>query len=139
MRCGKPTAFFCPDMSGDGHLCAEHATCPPGHAMRLMPSIAGTCDEELTPAVEAFELAAQLEELQGAAQCVPAAEHERVRAEGRAYPLPMPADANDARFTIGLMLEVAAELERRGYPKLTGLDFVELQQSLFRFLYKVAP
>lgn len=64
---------------------------------------------------------------------------DEVRAAGRQYPIVMPPDSNDARFTIGLMLEVGAELERRGYPKLTGLDFVELQQSLFRFLYKVAP
>jgi len=42
---------------------------------------------------------------------------------------------DDPRFTIGLVLAVKEELERRGYPHLTVRDIVELQQSLFRFLY----
>jgi hypothetical protein len=52
----------------------------------------------------------------------------------RTYPLPRPAD--DRRFTLGLTLEVAAVLERHGYPAVSeGLDFVQLQQALFGFLY----
>jgi len=51
----------------------------------------------------------------------------------RAYPLPPPE--NDPRFTMGLTLAVVSEIESRGYPKLQGRDIVDLQQSLFRFLY----
>lgn len=54
----------------------------------------------------------------------------------RAYPMPAPED--DPRFTFGLMLEVARVLEEHGYPKITnGLDLVELQGALWRFLYKL--
>ena len=56
----------------------------------------------------------------------------------RTYPLPRPAD--DGRFTLGLTLEVAAVLERHGYPAVSeGLDFVQLQQALFSFLYADKP
>lgn len=49
---------------------------------------------------------------------------------------PIPAPENDPRFTLGLTLDVAEALERRGYPRLaTGEDLVRLQSSLFRFLY----
>lgn len=41
----------------------------------------------------------------------------------------------DQRFAIGLVLFVADEMKRRGYPELSGLDMVDLQQALFRFLY----
>lgn len=53
----------------------------------------------------------------------------------RAYPIrPVPDD--DPRFTLGLTIDVAAVLERHGFPKVeNGLDFVDLQQSLYRFLY----
>ncbi|MEC3974592.1 hypothetical protein [Amycolatopsis sp. H20-H5] len=51
----------------------------------------------------------------------------------RTYPLPAPD--NDPRFTFGLLLDVADVLARRGYPMVTGLDLVELRQTLFRFLY----
>jgi hypothetical protein len=50
------------------------------------------------------------------------------------YPLPRPA--NDPRFTLGLTVDVAEVLTQHGYPTLTGVDFVELQQTLFRFLYR---
>ncbi|MYR71310.1 MULTISPECIES: hypothetical protein [unclassified Streptomyces] len=52
----------------------------------------------------------------------------------RAYPLsPQPED--DARFTRGLSIDVADVLVQHGYPELAGLDWVELQLALFRFLY----
>lgn len=56
----------------------------------------------------------------------------------RQYPI-SPAPADDPRFTFGLAKDVADVLEAHGYPKITaGLDFVELQQALFRFLYGTA-
>lgn len=53
----------------------------------------------------------------------------------RAYPIrPQPED--DPRFTFGLTKDVADVLAEHGYPPITdGMDFVELQQALFRFLY----
>lgn len=51
----------------------------------------------------------------------------------RNYPLPRPE--NDPRFNIGLHLEVARVLTEYGFPKPSGVDLVELGQSLFRFLY----
>jgi hypothetical protein len=49
--------------------------------------------------------------------------------------------ADDPRFTFGLTYDVAAVLAEYGYPKIDGgkdggRDFVELQQALWRFLYK---
>jgi hypothetical protein len=53
----------------------------------------------------------------------------------RQYPI-TPVPAEDPRFTLGLAIDVAAVLEAHGYPKITaGLDFVDLQQALYRFLY----
>ncbi|MFK0098966.1 hypothetical protein [Streptomyces sp. NPDC091040] len=53
----------------------------------------------------------------------------------RAYPL-NPAPEGDARFTRGLSIDVADVLVRHGYPEpANGLDWVELQLALFRFLY----
>lgn len=53
----------------------------------------------------------------------------------RAYPLPRPAD--DARFTMGLLIDVAKVLQEHGYPPVkNGLDLVDLQASLFGFLYE---
>lgn len=53
----------------------------------------------------------------------------------RQYPI-TPAPDDDARFTFGLAKDVADVLEAHGYPKITaGLDFVDLQQALFGFLY----
>lgn len=52
----------------------------------------------------------------------------------RLYPMPAPDD--DPRFTFGLTYDVAKALEAHGYPAVeNGLDFVGLQQALFRFLY----
>lgn len=52
----------------------------------------------------------------------------------RQYPIrPVPDD--DPRFTRGLALDVAEVLLRHGYPPLSAMDHVELQQALFRFLY----
>jgi hypothetical protein len=53
----------------------------------------------------------------------------------RAYPIrPQPED--DPRFTLGLTHDVAKVLEGHGYPPISsGLDFVDLQQALFKFLY----
>jgi hypothetical protein len=51
----------------------------------------------------------------------------------RAYPLPRPAE--DARFTFGLLYDVAHVLVEHGYPQMTGRDLVELQQALFTLIY----
>ncbi|WP_232544153.1 hypothetical protein [Streptomyces buecherae] len=41
------------------------------------------------------------------------------------------------RFTPGLVFDVARVIESHGYPPIaSGLDLVELSQSLFRYLYK---
>lgn len=54
----------------------------------------------------------------------------------RQYPI-TPAPDEDPRFTLGLALDVANVLKAHGYPEITsGLDLVELQQALFRFLYR---
>ncbi|QGK72450.1 hypothetical protein GIY23_20640 [Allosaccharopolyspora coralli] len=48
---------------------------------------------------------------------------------------------DDPRFTLGLVLDVAEVLERHGYPAFRGpcavgtADLVDLQQTLFAFLY----
>jgi hypothetical protein len=56
----------------------------------------------------------------------------------RQYPI-SPAPADDSRFTFGLTKDIADVLETHGYPKITaGLDFVDLQQALYRFLYAAA-
>jgi hypothetical protein len=53
----------------------------------------------------------------------------------RVYPLPLTDD--DQRFTFGLVHDVAEVLAGHGYPPLVaGGDLVELQQALFRFLYR---
>lgn len=53
----------------------------------------------------------------------------------RKYPI-SPAPDDDPRFTLGLAIDVANTLESHGYPKITaGVDFVDLQQALFCFLY----
>ncbi|WP_069883465.1 hypothetical protein [Streptomyces luteocolor] len=53
----------------------------------------------------------------------------------RQYPI-RPVSDDDARFTFGLTADVAQVLEEHGYPKVeNGLDFVDLQQALYRFLY----
>lgn len=50
------------------------------------------------------------------------------------YPIPAPTD--DARFTIGLLVDVADVLAKHGFPTVAaGADIVELQLALFGFLY----
>lgn len=53
------------------------------------------------------------------------------------YPV-QPRDVDsDSRFTVGLMLRVAAVLEEHGYPPMEcGSDMVRLQQALFWFCYR---
>lgn len=53
----------------------------------------------------------------------------------REYPI-RPTPDDDPRFTLGLAIDVAAVLERHGYPPvIAGMDMLALQQALFRFLY----
>lgn len=53
----------------------------------------------------------------------------------RQYPI-SPAPDDDLRFTFGLAKDVADVLQAHGYPEITnGLDFLDLQQALYRFLY----
>ncbi|PRX45344.1 hypothetical protein B0I33_1095 [Prauserella shujinwangii] len=56
----------------------------------------------------------------------------------RAFPLPLPESGQDPRFTFGLLADVIEVLRRHGYPtgRMRALDYVELQQALFRFLYE---
>lgn len=56
-----------------------------------------------------------------------------VREHERAYPATR--DGNDGRFTIGLVIDVVSVLQLHGYPPPKGLDYVELQDALFTFLY----
>jgi len=57
----------------------------------------------------------------------------------RAYPLPRsPQGEDDPRFTMGLLVDVIEVLKRHGYPSLDGIDAVELQLALFRFIYEKA-
>lgn len=58
--------------------------------------------------------------------------------ESPMYPMPAPAD--DARFTFGLTSDVGKVLAEHGYPPIrTGADLIGLQQALFGFLYTLAP
>lgn len=53
------------------------------------------------------------------------------------YPIPGPRSGTDARFTVGLALDVADVLTRHGYPPLTtGADLLRLQQALFAIIYR---
>ena len=52
----------------------------------------------------------------------------------RTYPLPRPNA--DARFTFGLLIDIADQFTKHGYPRPVGAhDLVALQQALFGFLY----
>lgn len=53
------------------------------------------------------------------------------------YPLPRPAD--DQRFTVGFVLNVADTLVSAGFPAMNGADLVRLQSALFEFIYESAP
>jgi hypothetical protein len=53
------------------------------------------------------------------------------------YPIPRPCSGTDARFSLGLALDVAAVLTRHGYPALTvGEDLIRLQKALFGLIYR---
>lgn len=52
-----------------------------------------------------------------------------------AYPI-LPRPEDDPRFALGLIVDVAALLERHGYPPVTHWsDSVDLKMALFHFLY----
>jgi hypothetical protein len=54
-----------------------------------------------------------------------------------AYPIAAPATGDDARFCLGLAIDVAQVLHRYGYPPVhTGADLVRLQQALFALIYQ---
>ena len=54
-----------------------------------------------------------------------------------AYPIAQPATGHDARFCLGLTLDVAQVLHRYGYPPVhTGADLLRLQQALFTLIYQ---
>jgi len=57
---------------------------------------------------------------------------------GPTYPLARPGPGHDdARFTVGLLLEVAAVLHHHGYPPLrAAADLTRLQQALFTTIYQ---
>lgn len=58
----------------------------------------------------------------------------RVGPKPSAYPLPRPAD--DPRFTVGLLADLADVLVAHGYPRpASGQDFITLQSAMFAFLY----
>jgi hypothetical protein len=53
-----------------------------------------------------------------------------------AFPIKQPP-ADDGRFTMGLTFDVRDVLKKHGYDMsdFDGMDFLNLQQALFRFLY----
>ena len=58
-------------------------------------------------------------------------------ASAPAYPVPRPRAGEDARFTLGLTLDVAEVLTRHGYPPVaTGADLIHWQQALFAAIYR---
>ncbi len=54
--------------------------------------------------------------------------------EQRNYPVPR--EGHDLRWSFSVTNAVAKVLEDRGYPEFTGLDRIELNTALFRFLYE---
>jgi hypothetical protein len=56
------------------------------------------------------------------------------------YPIGRPERGGDDRFTIGLVLDLAAVLTRHGYPPITtGADLLRVQQALFTLIYQEKP
>lgn len=52
------------------------------------------------------------------------------------YPIDPAEEAEGARFTFGLIHDVADLLADKGFPKIeNGRDFVRLQQALYEFFY----
>jgi hypothetical protein len=51
------------------------------------------------------------------------------------YPLPAPTD-NDPRFSYGLLHDIANALQRNGFPRPQGADWVQLMTALGGFLYQ---
>ncbi|MCW0214392.1 MAG: hypothetical protein OJJ54_13615 [Pseudonocardia sp.] len=49
---------------------------------------------------------------------------------------PVPEQEHDPRFTIGLLFDVERLIVSAGYPPLENMDRVDLQEALFRFLYR---
>lgn len=57
----------------------------------------------------------------------------------QAYPLRRP-DHDDPRFSMGLLVDVAAALTRHGYPPIrTCPDALHWQLALFRTIYQDKP
>lgn len=54
---------------------------------------------------------------------------------GRTYPLASPR-ANDRRFTVELIRDVAATLCRHGYPSFAGADVLHLRNRLYTIIYQ---
>lgn len=53
-----------------------------------------------------------------------------------AYPMPRPESGDDARFCLGLALDIAKVLTSYGYPPITtGADLQHWQQALFGTIY----
>ncbi|MEY9969544.1 hypothetical protein ABIA33_007633 [Streptacidiphilus sp. MAP12-16] len=52
------------------------------------------------------------------------------------YPVAQPATGEDARFSLGLIFDVARRIEAAGYPQITsGRDLVRLMGALYGFCY----
>jgi hypothetical protein len=52
-----------------------------------------------------------------------------------AYPLPVPT-GDDARFSYGLLHDIAQVLQRNGFPRPEGTDWAQLMTCLGQFLYQ---
>lgn len=57
------------------------------------------------------------------------------RPAGGTYPLPE-SERDDLRLSLDLVVDVAEVLERYDYPRLGRLDLMDLQEALYRFLYR---
>ncbi|HEU0041460.1 MAG TPA: hypothetical protein VFQ15_03820 [Jiangellaceae bacterium] len=54
---------------------------------------------------------------------------------GPSYPLPTPA-GGDARFSYGLLHDIAKALQDNGFPRPEGADWARLMTALGSFLYQ---